>query len=310
MSRVAIPSLRRLWRYHPFLVVAIALLAATAGVGAVGGTLAVFTAQTQNATGTFAAGWIGPATNLSLTPSGYDASLLWTPGSHGSVTGQELWGYDNGSASSCPSSGYTDLGALASATTSTYTKTNTSSVNGHYYCYEIQSTSSTDWTGTGSFPATQLGLVATGVSLANGLGTSGQIDANDVVTLTFNQDTTYPTTSQTITVCAFTSGVVLIGDTGCAAPTDTPTIGKLTLGSGTIGANGSWATTKAKASATAPWTITVTLAGAATSAITGQGSWTFTPSTSIVSQNGGADQAAACTSPTYNCTPTSSGGGF
>lgn len=377
-------SLRRLWR-HPYVFVAAAILFAS-GLATVGGTLASWSAQTENQTGTFAAGWVEAPTGLSASPSGYDAALSWTPGTHG-VKGEALWDQDNGSSSTCPPSGYSLTATMASASTSSYTASHTNSTtlsgaitavmttisvtsaagfptsgnytieidneqmtvtggqgtttwtvtraangttaaphasgalvwqlpdayNGHYWCYQMISTSVGNWTATGSFPAMQLGLVPTAITVANH-GTSGAIDKTDVITLTFNQQTTYPTTSQTVNVCSFTSGVVLIGDaSSCAsASTDTYTIGKLTLNSGSIGSADSWATSTAIASTSSPWTITVTLGASGNShksLLTSQGSWTLLASNFLDTQ-AATDRAPACTSATYNCTPTTSGGGF
>jgi hypothetical protein len=112
-------SLRRLWR-HPYVFVAAAILFAC-GLATVGGTFASWSSQTENRTGTFAAGWIGPATNLTFSPSGSDAGLSWTPGTHGSVTAQTLYGLNDGSSSSCPASGYSSIAAMPSTSTTTYT---------------------------------------------------------------------------------------------------------------------------------------------------------------------------------------------
>jgi hypothetical protein len=301
-------SLRLLWR-HPYVFAAAVLLFAS-GLAAGGTTLASFTAETENATATFSGGWIGTASNPTVAPSGYDGQLAWTPGQHGPVTGQQLWGYDDGASSTCPASGYTQLAAMASATTDTYTDPHsTNALNGHYYCYEMVSTSAGGWTATGSFPATQLGLVATGASITNH-GTAGYVDVTDVITITFNQQTNYPTTSQTVRVCAFTAGVVILGDTsgGCNGTGDAYSIGRLALSSGSLAGNQTYASSTAIASTSAPWTITVTLAGAgAADQKNGAGSWSLTPSTSVRSQ-AATHQATACTNATYNCTPTETGG--
>jgi hypothetical protein len=118
-------SLRRLWR-HPYVFVAAAILFAC-GLATVGGTFASWSSQTENRTGTFAAGWVGPATNLTFSPSGSDAGLFWTPGTHGPVTGQTLYGLDNGSSSSCPANGYSNIAAMPSTSTTTYTDAHGSS---------------------------------------------------------------------------------------------------------------------------------------------------------------------------------------
>lgn len=94
-----------------------------AGAITVGSTLANFSSEADNGTATFPAGYIGPATGLSVTPSGYDSQLAWTPGTHGPVTGQQLYYEDNGSSASCPANGYSTTN-MASASTSSYTQSN------------------------------------------------------------------------------------------------------------------------------------------------------------------------------------------
>jgi hypothetical protein len=111
-----------LWR-SPYVVIACAVLFA-AGAVAVGSTFASFSAETDNSTSTFPGGWIGPATSAADAPSGYDASLTWTPGTHGPVTGQSLYWLDNGATSTCPASGYSLLATMANASTASYTASN------------------------------------------------------------------------------------------------------------------------------------------------------------------------------------------
>lgn len=304
-------GLRRLWR-HPTVVAAAVIVFASSLVAA-GGTLASFSAQTGNGTSTLAGGWLAPATNLTVAPSGLDGQLVWTPGRHG-PDGQQLYGVDNGASSTCPASGYTLLATMASASTTSYTDGSTSlanprsAIDGHYVCYQMVGTrSGSSWTATGSFPATRLGLVATAATIANG-GSSGAVDAGDTVTLTFNQQTNVSASSGLL-VCTFTSGVVLLGDTAgaCNAATDGYSIAKLTLGSGSV----SQARTESgtvSVTSSAPWQVTLTVTGNRSASLTSPGSWTVTPSNSILSA-ATTDQAAACTSATYNCTPTA-GGGF
>ena len=110
-------ALRRYWR-HPYVIVVAAILLVSGGVG---GTYASFVAQTGHLTSAFAGGWIGAPSGLTFTPSGYDAQLAWTPGTHGPVTGQQVYSLDNGATQSCPSTGYSLVTTLASAGTSSYT---------------------------------------------------------------------------------------------------------------------------------------------------------------------------------------------
>ncbi|HZD86457.1 MAG TPA: hypothetical protein VE088_00450 [Gaiellaceae bacterium] len=216
-------SLRRLWR-SPYVVAAAVLLFAS-GLAAGGTTLASFSAQTQNKTSTFAGGWIGAATGpLTVTPSGYNGALGWTPATHG-LDGQQLYGLDNGTSASCPASGYASLATIASKTTNAYTDSSTaldnprSNVNGHYVCYQLASTrSGSSWTASASFPATVLGLVPTAVSYVGNPLTTGS-----TFTLSYNQNVAY--SGGTIEVC-ISSGTVTFG----SAASCTASIGTLSGG--------------------------------------------------------------------------------
>lgn len=217
-------SQRRLWR-HPYVFVA-ALLLFAAGLTTVGATFASFTSETDNGTSAFAGGWLAPATALSVTPSGYNGVLAWSPGKHG-LDGQQVFGVDNGTSASCPASGYSNLATTASATTATYTESTTtldnprSNVNGHYVCYQLVSTrSGSSWTATASFPATVLGLVPTAVSYAGNPLTSGS-----TFTLSYNQPIAY--TGGTIEVCIGGTPVVVFGSNASC----TASIGSLAGGS-------------------------------------------------------------------------------
>lgn len=109
-------GLRRLWR-SPWVFAAAVVLFAS-GLAAGGSTLASFTAETQNSTATFAGGWLGAPTNPTVTPSGYSGQLAWTPATHG-LTGQAIWGYDNGTSSTCTTPTTLTAGITSSATTLT-----------------------------------------------------------------------------------------------------------------------------------------------------------------------------------------------
>lgn len=346
----------------------------------IGGTFASFSAEADNRTGTLAGGWIGAPSGLTIAPSGYDAQLAWTPGTHGPVTGQQLTGLDNGSSATCPASGYSTLGTMASASTASYTQgyqsatttitagitsagqttitvasaagfpssgnytieiedeqmlvtggqgTTTWTVQrgtsgttatthgsgamvfqlpdpygGHYYCFKMVSTSASNWTAPTSFPAMQLGLVATGVSIANGRNL-GIVDSGDTVTITYNQQTTL--TAASAPLCFYTDGSgnvsLYLDDVLCTDPTTDTYDAKLTgiaIGSPSIQKKVNASRT---VSASAPWTVTYTISQNYNQSLA-NGTWTLTPSILVLSQNGGADQAHACTSATYNCTPT------
>lgn len=289
-------SLRRL-RRSPYVFAAAALLFAS-GLVAGGSTLASFTSETQNTTATFAGGWVGSAKALTVTPSGYNAQLAWSPATHG-LDGQTLQAKDNGTSASCPASGYTSLGALASATTSSTTDSSTlvdnprSGVSGHYVCYQLVSTrSGSSWTSTASFPATVLGLVPTAVSY------SGSPIANGTtITITYNQPVSLTTTTPYVCITSGGTPLVSIGDGSCTAA-----IGSFTGGT----AANSNTCSGSSAALISTTQVQVTAGGCQNGvghlATMGGGTTTFTAAgTDVTSATGGV---AACT--TSLCTPTMS----
>jgi hypothetical protein len=275
------------------------------GSGLTGSTFALFNGETQNAGSTFAGGWVDAPSGASASVSGDDVAFTWTPGTHGPVTGQQLFGVDNATSSNCTGAAYALLATLASATTASYTDANraNSTNDGDWFCYELVSTSATVWTAPTPLSALQIGLAATGLSIANG-GTAGRIDKNDEITITFNQKPTSPGSS--IRVCAFTTGSVVIGDTtgSCHAGTDANSVGVLALTGATIASNTSYGASSVVVASAAPWTMTITLS-AGSSILTGTPSWKLTPSASIKSA-ATTDQATACTAARTTCQPTTS----
>jgi len=266
----------------------------------VGGTFAIWDGETTNAGSAFAAGWVGPATSIGTpAPSGYGASLTWTPGTDGPVTGQELDSVDGGTGASASCGTYGLAATMSSATTSSYTASGTSAANGHWWCYRLVSTSATAWTASATFAPVRVGLIPTAVAFANGAtATSGTIDAGDTITIAFNQNVTTVSGSN---VCVFSgasgAGAILIGDTTCSsAATDAYTIGRLT--GLTIGGSGSQSLTATISAAGTQVSVAVTQTGPTVS-----GTSTFTASTGITSSTG---SAAACTA--ANCLVTATGG--
>jgi hypothetical protein len=464
-------SLRRLAVARWYFFVLLVVLFAPSAVGGAPGTLASFTAETANQTSPLAAGWIGAATSLTVTPSGYDAQLAWTPGTHGPVAGQQLYVYDNGSSAGCPSSGYSPV-TTASAGTSSLTAFNPAAttlsaavgtttlnvgpaglnnstttinavsssasfssvpfvieidseqldvtaesgagstvwtvvrgyngstaaahangaevdqvsvsvgsdsgfppsgsyaiavdsenmtvtsgqgttswivargansttvaghtsgalvtsvpdpVDGHYYCYEVVSTSGSSWTATASFPATQMGLVLTGVAIT-GNAANNVVGSSDTIVATFNQQP------------GIAAGLNGTGKAYICQVWDgsTPSNVTLYLNNQQYGGKGNPTCTTSGASAydialtgmqkahaaastqtvnatvtvsiSAPWTVTWTLTGTGQT-LNSQSAVTATPSSSVMSQ-ATTDHAPACTSATYNCTPAATGTGF
>ena len=290
---------------------AVVVLAASAlllGNGIVGTTFALFNGETSNANSAFAGGWVGAPAAATATATGYDVALAWTPGTHGPVTGQQLFGVDNTTNSNCTGAASTLLTTLATASTSTYTDPSrgTAANNGNWFCYQLVSTSATSWTTPLALSAVQLGLVTTGVQITN-VGTANRIQKNDTITLTFNQRTNLGTGN--IKVCVYTTGVILLGDTssggGCAAsPPATYTVGKLTVAGATIPNALNFTASTVALSTSAPWTMTITLAGTnSTTNMTGSPTWTLNGSPSILSF-ATTHQATMCSAATTTCRPT------
>ena len=285
-----------------------AVLAAAAlllGNGIVGTTTALFNGETKNAGSGFSGGWVDPATAASASALGYDMSLAWTPGTHGPVTGQQLYGVNNGTNSNCTGAAYGLLATMALATTATYTDASrgTLATDGNWYCYQLVSTSATLWTASLALPAVQLGLVTTAVQPIN-VTTAGTIRANDQIKLTFNQRTNLTTAN--VRVCVFsTTKTILIGDTtgACTAATDAYSVAKLTTAA-TISANLTFAASTVALTTVSPYTMTVTLVGAGTATTGASPTWTLTGSASILS-NATTHQATMCSAATTICQPTS-----
>lgn len=296
---------RRSLRWTGCAIAALSLAALLLSGTPIGGTLALFNGETQNAGSSFAGGWIGAATGPSSSVSGYDAAFAWTPGSHGPVTGQQLWGVDNTTNSNCTGAAYASFATMALATTNSYTDASrgTAANDGNWFCYEIVSTSATVWTALAPLPAFQIGLVANGVSIANA-NIAGRIEKNDTITITFNQRTNLGTAN--IRVCVWSTGSIVLGDTsgGCNSSADGYSLGRLTVSGATIPSNLGFNSSPVALRTTAPWTITITLAGTNNNAtMSGSPTWTFTPGAGILSF-ATTHQATICSAAKTTCQPT------
>jgi hypothetical protein len=288
--------------------VVLAAAALLLGNNVIGTTFALFNGETTNANSAFAGGWIGAPSAATATATGNDVALAWTPGTHGPVTGQQLFGVDNTTNSNCTGAAYSSLTTLATAATAAYTDPSrgTAANNGNWFCYQLVSTSATAWTASLALPAVQLGLVTTAVQITN-VGTANRIQKNDTIKLTFNQRTNLGTGN--IKVCVYTTGVILLGDTssggGCAAnPPSTYTVGMLTVAGATIPSALNFTSSTVALSSSAPWTMTITLAGTnATANMTGTPTWTLTGSSSVLSF-ATTHQATMCSAATTTCQPT------
>ena len=274
------------------LLIALSLLL---GYVHAGGTFALWNGETANKDSAFAAGWVGPATGLGTpTASGYGASLSWTPGTHGPVTGQQLYSVDGGTGASASCGTYTLAATMASASTASYTAAGTSGANGHWWCYKLVSTSATAWTASATFTPVRVGLVPLTVSITNGNGT---LASPDVVTITFNQSVNAVSGNR---VCTFSgssgTGTILLGDSTCSTTSDAYTIGKLTGVS--VGGTGHQLSSATIARSGATVTVSITQTGQTVS-----GTAAFTASTSVTSSTG---SVPACTA--SNCVVTATGG--
>lgn len=317
MRRFRLPGTRVKLLLVALFVVAVA--------GAVGGTYAVFVAEAGNQTSTFAGGWIGRPTGLGTpTPSGYDVQFAWTPATHG-LTGQQLWAYDNGAQTphTCSGATYTQLSTMASATTSSYTQSNTSTLRAHWLCYEMVSTSASTWTAAAQFSGLQIGLVANSITVTAGGTLSGKISTGDVITIVFNQAPTGIATGSR-SVCVnpgANSNVVILGDTsGCVSSSDANDVGVISgytiTGGGGMGATAAMNCNASNFSLSGS-TLTITIGdtlGAmgslgpcdSANAATETGTGTYTPANTILSA-ATTDQAQICTGAANGCRPTVSG---
>jgi hypothetical protein len=294
----------RALRQAIFGLVTLSAVALVLSTGGVGETFAIFNAETQNAGSVFAGGWIDPPASVVVTPSGYDVGFAWTPGTHGPVTGQKLNGVDNAANPSCSGASVVLLATMASTSTATYTDSSraTPLTNGHWFCYQLVSTSATAWTGVYN-AAVQIGLATTAISIANGtVSTNNSVDVGDKITLTFNQKTNLAA-SGTKKVCVVAPSTIILGDTtggtSCAAG-DAFNVGKIT--GVTVASTQPFATSTFTTSTTAPWTMTITLAGTGT-ASAASGTATFVPSATIQS-NASTHRAVLCTTADSTCQPT------
>jgi hypothetical protein len=291
--------------------VVLAACALLLGNSVIGTTFALFNGETSNANSAFAGGWIGPPTAATATATGYDVAFAWTPGSHGPINGQQLLGKDNGTNSNCSGAVLNPLASITAPPTAAYTDSNRgATLNGNWFCYQLVSTTASSWTSAVTLPPLQLGLVTSNVLISNGGGTANTIQKNDTIKLTFNQRTNLGTGN--IKVCVYTTGAILIGDTqggnACGTDADGFTVAKLTVTGATIASGLAYTASTVALSTSAPWTMTVTLAGTnGTSVMTGTQAWALTPSTSILSF-ATTDRATMCNAATSNCRPTTSSG--
>jgi hypothetical protein len=286
-------------------------------LGVVGSTYANFTAEDTESTAAFAGGYVaspGAAAVSTATGAvvGAGRTVTWATPTTTGISGFVIRDTNMGTTASpaCPSSATNTFPAADTVTapTGTVVATVPSTDNGYYVCYQVQSFYSTTntgppiWVGTTNSAANstgvRVGLWPTAATKANvGGGGTGTMAANDTLKITYNQ--AVQVSGSTVSVCVFTDGTLLVGDS-CGSSSDTPTVGKLT-GLNGIGANQSWPNSTISASASV---VTITLVGASTTTDgTTVGTWTD-GSGSVVTATG-AGNPSPCTA--SNCTVAATG---
>jgi hypothetical protein len=283
------------------------MASAALATGVVPGVGAVFTADTENQNAAFSGSWIPPPSGTSSavpTASPYGAlSLTWTSGASAAapspspVTGQTLQFADGGSGASASCGAYGSPQSLASATAST---TVSGSPVADWWCYELESTSASNWTSNWvTFTPLQIFVPTSVVFQATGTQ-AGKMDSGDKIVITFNQNV--GTISTPIDVCINpTANTTFVGDTSnCNNAADGYSIGKLT-GWTVAGGKQNKNTSAVSVSGSV---VTITLGGGGTSGnVTGNAM--FTASSTGVLSSGSLHACSSASSPT--CTVTSSG---
>ena len=288
---------------------AAALLALVAGgalaFGQLSGTFAIFTADTENQNSALEGSWIPAPSGLSASIGGSgnsQAVLNWTSGaSAGSpspnpVTGQTLLYADGGSGSSASCGSYSSFASLGAAVA---TDTITGTQFTDWWCFEIQSTSTSattsgSWTSAPVAFATVQALVPTSIVFNHAAAANGKIDIGDSIVITFNQAVNTSSVSVNSGICQVkgtsSNGYVIIGFSGTCSSGASYGIGKIT--GITVGKTGS-------ASASASWSagntvLTVTATSGGQNVATGG---TFVAATAIQASAGSPSvcTAAACT---------------
>jgi len=182
-----------------------------AGAVAVGSTLASFSAETDNNTSTFAGGWIGTASSLAATPSGTDASLTWTPATHG-LNGQALWKWDAGSGSSCAPTTTLNGGISNSVTSVTVSSASGFPTSGNFTIQvDSEQMTVTAGQGTTTWTVTRGANSTTAASHNSGATVSRVTSYSLNHTLATAQTASYTSTSPTVTTLAAAVGSTTLG---------------------------------------------------------------------------------------------------
>ncbi len=197
---------------HRWLLLVILLISAAltllllTGTGLEAGS-AFFTSVQSNTNNALNTRLLVAPSNLTANASGRDVQLGWTAGQDGN--GYAVLGLANGNSSSCPSTGFSNLGSTASLT---YTDTSRYTPQGSYYCYQVKTTYGSWTSATGNpIAAAQIGFVASTVQFTNATtGTVGTLEPGDKIVVNFNQAVNTATGPvSTDTVCAWGSNIEL-----------------------------------------------------------------------------------------------------
>lgn len=285
---------------------AAALLALAAGgilaFGQMSGTFAIFSAETENQNAVAQGSWIpGPtAGSISIGGTGNSQAVMnWTAGgfaaapSPNPVSGQKILFADGGSgaSASCPGGTYsTTADTIGNGTTQSDSLTGSPFTD--WWCYQVMSTSASNWTaGPSTFGAVRP-LVPTSVTFSgNG---NGNLDTGDSIVITFNQNVSLSGGPTGVCTDA-TNNAIAIGYSTCAAGTQ-GTVGTVTGFSFVKRTGGIAATITAVGNQ-----ITVVVTGSSKS-VTTQAGEVFTAGSADVASTGGW---TACT--VGACQPSPSG---
>lgn len=328
------PARRRASKTSAVFVIAALLFIA----GMAGSTFAYFDGSGAN-TGTFPGGYVFPPVTVTTlgAVTGPVQTIKWAQPTTTGVNDYELRVTNMGtSAVACPTQNVTvtlptsTLFTTQSTTTApTTTLTATSTVtqpvtypetvatlaapaltapatvptadNGYFVCYQAASAYSLGgWYSppvNANGTAARAGLWATGVAESNVI-TKNSLANTDFITITYNQAVA---ASGTVTVCAFSAGVLIFGDQGgCASTGDSYSVGKLTGLS--IASNASYTGTISKPTATTVKIVLSAANPAGADAITTGGTWHN--GGTVVSSVGGSPNLNPCTQASCDVTPS------
>lgn len=284
-----------------WVAVLLALAAAAPTIGAISN------AQVRNPASTLATAALAPPGGLTGAAVGRDVVLGWTAGVNGD--GYRIEAAANGLVPDCTAAGFATVGSTAGTG---YTDAGRHLPQGTWHCHRVTTTYQAGWTNQQASPvvATQVGVVAVTVALANG-GLAGTLDTGDRVVVTFNQAIAPASgPSATDTVCATLLGTVRIASatTGGACVVD-EAVNLGVLSGVTVSAAARWSATYAWSNGNR--TLTVTL-GARVSGLLNPvvaGPWTFNPTTTSTRLLSATGSFHVCDSNSGggNCLPLPSG---